>query len=37
MAGLLGGGLFARPFDELNGSLETSTGGMQGTFSLTLD
>ena len=37
VAGLLGGGLFARPLDELNGSLETSTGGMRGSFSLTLD
>ena len=29
--------LLARPFDELRGSVTTSTDGMQGKFSLTLD
>jgi hypothetical protein len=29
--------VFARPFDELRGSVESSTDGMQGSFSLTLD
>ncbi|MEA2378757.1 MAG: hypothetical protein QOD13_2664 [Thermoleophilaceae bacterium] len=29
--------LFARPFDELRGSVATSTDGMKGKFSLTLD
>lgn len=29
--------LFARPFDELRGSVATSTSGMKGKFSLTLD
>ena len=29
--------VFARPFDELRGSVVTSTDGMQGKFSLTLD
>jgi hypothetical protein len=29
--------VFARPFDELRGSIATSTGGMTGKFSLTLD
>ena len=29
--------VFARPFDELRGSVATSTDGMQGKFSLTLD
>jgi Protein of unknown function (DUF3352) len=37
LGGILGGGLFARPLDELNGSVATSTGGMRGSFSLTLD
>ena len=32
-----GGGLFARPLDNLSGSLTTSTDGMKGSFSLTLD
>jgi hypothetical protein len=36
-AGLLGGGLFARPLDELSGSVSSSTDGMRGRFSLTLD
>jgi hypothetical protein len=30
-------GLFARPFDDLTGSVVSSTGGMKGKFSLTLD
>ena len=29
--------VLARPFDELRGSVTTSTDGMQGKFSLTLD
>src|SRR5919112_1263145 len=29
--------IFARPFDELRGSIVTSTDGMKGQFSLTLD
>ncbi|MBA3261276.1 MAG: DUF3352 domain-containing protein [Thermoleophilaceae bacterium] len=29
--------VFARPFDELRGSIATSTDGMKGKFSLTLD
>ena len=29
--------VFARPFDELRGSVATSTDGMKGKFSLTLD
>ena len=29
--------LLARPFDELRGSVTTSTDGMKGKFSLTLD
>ena len=29
--------IFARPFDELRGSIETSTDGMKGKVSLTLD
>jgi hypothetical protein len=37
LGGLLGGGLFARPLDELTGSLRTSTDGVRGSFSLTLD
>jgi Protein of unknown function (DUF3352) len=37
LGGIFGGGLFARPLDELNGSVETSTNGMRGSFSLTLD
>jgi hypothetical protein len=37
LGGIFGGGLFARPLDELNGSVATSTGGMRGSFSLTLD
>jgi hypothetical protein len=37
LGGIFGGGLFARPLDELNGSVATSTGVMRGSFSLTLD
>ena len=37
LGGIFGGGLFARPLDELNGSVSTSTSGMRGSFSLTLD
>jgi uncharacterized protein DUF3352 len=37
LGGIFGGGLFARPLDELNGSVATSTDGMRGSFSLTLD
>lgn len=37
LGGVFGGGLFARPLDELNGSVATSTSGMRGSFSLTLD
>jgi Protein of unknown function (DUF3352) len=37
LGGIFGGGLFARPLDELSGSLATSTNGMRGSFSLTLD
>jgi Protein of unknown function (DUF3352) len=37
LTGLLGGGLFARPLDELSGSVSSSTDGMRGSFSLTLD
>jgi Protein of unknown function (DUF3352) len=37
LGGLFGGGLFARPLDELTGSVATSTGGMRGSFRLTLD
>ena len=37
LTGLLGGGLFARPLDELSGSVSSSTDGMRGRFSLTLD
>jgi hypothetical protein len=29
--------ILARPFDELRGSVTTSTDGMKGKFSLTLD
>jgi hypothetical protein len=29
--------VFAKPFDELRGSIATSTDGMKGNFSLTLD
>ena len=36
-AGLLGGGLFARPLEQLSGSVSSSTDGMHGRFSLTLD
>jgi hypothetical protein len=37
LGGIFGGGLFARPLDELTGSVATSTNGMRGSFSLTLD
>lgn len=37
VGGLLGGGLFARPLEELTGSVTSSTDGMRGSFSLTLD
>ncbi len=37
LGGIFGGGLFARPLDELFGSVATSTDGMRGSFSLTLD
>jgi hypothetical protein len=37
LGGLFGGGLFARPLDELNGSVTTSTDGMRGSVRLTLD
>jgi uncharacterized protein DUF3352 len=37
LGGIFGGGLFARPLDELNGSVETSTDRMRGSFSLTVD
>jgi hypothetical protein len=37
LGGMFGGGLFARPLDELNGSVATSTDGMRGSFSLTVD
>jgi hypothetical protein len=35
--GVFGGGLFARPLDRLSGSASSSTDGMRGRFSLTLD
>lgn len=37
IGGLFGGGLFARPLDELSGSVSSSPDGMRGRFSLTLD
>lgn len=37
LGGILGGGLFARPLDELSGSVATSPDGMRGSFSLTFD
>jgi hypothetical protein len=37
LGGIFGGGLFARPLDELNGSVATSADGMRGSFSLTVD
>src|SRR5918998_1340803 len=37
LGGIFGGGLFARPLDELNGSVATSADGMRGSFSLTGD
>jgi hypothetical protein len=35
--GVFGGGLFTRPLKDLSGSVTTSTDGMKGSFSLTLD
>lgn len=37
VGGLLGGGLFARPLENLSGSVSSSTEGMRGSVSLTLD
>jgi hypothetical protein len=37
LGGIFGAGLFARPLDELSGSVATSTDGMRGAFRLTLD
>jgi Protein of unknown function (DUF3352) len=37
LGGMFGGGLFARPLGELNGSVATSTDGMRGSFSLSVD
>jgi Protein of unknown function (DUF3352) len=37
LGGIFGGGLFARPLEELSGSVATSTAGMRGSFRLTLD
>jgi len=37
LGGLLGGGLFARPLEDLSGSVSMSTEKMRGSFSLTLD
>jgi hypothetical protein len=37
LGGILGGGLFARPLDDLTGSVVTSTDGMRGSFRLSLD
>jgi len=37
LGGLFGGNLFARPLDDLTGSVATSADGMRGSFSLTLD
>ena len=37
LGGLLGGNLFSRPLNDLTGSVASSTDGMRGTFSLTLD
>jgi hypothetical protein len=37
LGGLLGGNLFARPLDDLTGSVASGTGGMRGSFSLMLD
>jgi hypothetical protein len=37
VGGLLGGGLFARPLEDLSGSVSSSTDGMRGRFSLTVD
>jgi Protein of unknown function (DUF3352) len=34
---LIGGKIVTRPLDELNGSVETSTSGLSGSFELTLD
>jgi hypothetical protein len=37
LGGALGANLFIRPLGELTGSVSTSTGGMKGRFSLTID
>jgi hypothetical protein len=37
LGGIFGGGLFARPLDELNGSVATGVDGMRGSVTLTLD
>jgi hypothetical protein len=37
LGGVFGAGLFARPLDDLTGSVASSTGGMRGSFRLTLD
>jgi hypothetical protein len=37
LGGIFGAGLLTRPLDELSGSVATSTDGMRGKFSLTLD
>lgn len=37
VTGVFGGGLFARPLDELTGSVTSSTDGMRGRLSLGLD
>jgi hypothetical protein len=37
LGGIFGAGLFARPLDDLTGSVASSTEGMRGSFSLTLD
>jgi Protein of unknown function (DUF3352) len=37
LGGILGAGLFARPLDDLTGSVATEAGGMRGSFRLTLD
>ena len=37
LGGIFGAGLFTRPLDDLSGSVTTSSEGMRGSFSLTLD
>ena len=37
VTGVFGAGLFARPLDELTGSVTSSTDGMRGKLSLSLD